>query len=585
MLVGKSLREGEGLGAGAALCVLAITGLCWAGIDPGRVLVLVNVEDPSSQNAVSAYRGRYPSIPDDNVVYLSGLGEMTSSADEVISRADYESLIAEPVRQHLLDYNLVDHIWVIVTTAGMPYRIADTTYGDVVYPHGSNANTVLTVMDTTGQIDAACVESELAMLWQLDPALDPNHRAPTTARIVNPYHGYISPMSEAAVGRDILARRETFNFKMPVFSEMWVYEGQQFDLRRATGGRQFAAKDLYLVSRLDGPRGEGLTPGFYIRRMLEMSARVSDPCSPNFHGYDPAWTGVIIDDKRSGTNYDNNMWFNAGRTFELSAPPEEYLTVAEYPTPPNINNSGLMRDDYRFAFRSLVGCDDLPETDDDDDEPLVDLMGAGRIGGPVVYDASDTALTADLDPNYGIGALCTFGIHQGGGMPPTYLLTGGPNGGPLFRPVYGAIFNSTESFNAVTFFVDADIPPWAQQALIWQWFFIGGSGAVGYVFEPMTGSVVDNDLFFYNYFKDADGDGVGDMTFVEAAYTAMPCLSWATVVVGDPLMHVRANLGAGPGWMEPSPCGAGVPAGLMIVTFVLGLRWCCGRGGMPRDDA
>ncbi len=563
-----------------AALILAVAGsLCPAGIDADRVLILVNVEDTSSLEAATAYRHRYTAIPDDQVVYLSGLGPMTSPADEVITRTDYENLIAQPVRQHLLDYDLVDHIWVIVTTAGMPYRIADSTYPDVVYPHGSNANTVLTVMDTTGQIDAASVESELAMLWQLDPALDPNHRAPTDARIVNPYHGYVSPMSEAAAGRDILARRQTFRFEMPVFSEMWVYEGQDFDLRRATGGRQFAAKDLYLVARLDGPRGAGMMPKAYISRMIEMSARVSDPCSPNFHGYDPASTGVIIDDKRSGTNLDNNMWFNAGRTFELSDPPEEYLTSDDYPTPPNTDNSGLPRDDFRFAFRSLVGCEDLP--DQGEDEPLVELMAAGRIGGPVVYDPADRVLTADLDPNYGIGALCTYGIHQGGGVPPTYLLTGGPNGGPLFRPVYGAIFNSSESFNAITFFVDADIPGWAQQGAIWQWFFIGGSGAVGYVFEPLSGSVVDNDLFFYNYFRDADGDGVGDMTFVEAAYTAMPCLSWATVVVGDPLMQLRVNAGAGPGWPEPTPCGAGMPLSAMLTTILLGFARFGGHFGLP----
>jgi hypothetical protein len=226
----------------------------------------------------------------------------------------------------------------------------------------------------------------------------------------------------------------------------------------------------------------------------------------------------------------------------------------------------------------LTGAAELPDANDG---MVVDWMGPGMIGGPVVYDPSNTLVSSEVDPNYGVGGLCSFGIHQQGGVSPTYLLDGGPDGGPLVHPVYGAIFNSTESYNGVTFFADADIPVWAQQALIWQWFYIGGSGALGHVFEPLAGSVADNDLLFFNYFRDADGDNVGDMTFVEAAYSAMPYLSWATIVVGDPLMRLVREVGVGPGWEEPKPCGSGVGAAVFMAGFSLiwvgGFRWGSAR--------
>lgn len=570
-------------GMAAVICLAWVVTPAFAEISEDRVLILVNNASSTSHFVADTYRQYHPGIPAQNVVYLDGLPVMTSSADEIITRDDFETYIAEPVRQHLLSNGLVDQIWVIVTTAGMPYRIEDTTYPDVVEPHASDGSVVV---GQSAEIDAACVESELVVLWQIDPALDPNCRAPLAARIVNPYHGYISPMADFCGDRDILTRRATFQFRAPLFDNDRVYEGQEFSFYRATGGRQFCVKDMYLVARLDGPRTAEFPPDYYVGRMLEMAARVSNRTHADFHGYDPVRTGVIIDDKGSGSVSDNNKWYNAGSALGQYTPPEAYLTSAAYPTPPNVGSSGIFRDDFRYAYRSLTGLAGLP---DPNDGMVIAIMGPGLIGGPVVYDPEDTLVGSNLDPNYGVGALCSFGIHQrGGGVSPTYLLDGGPGGSALVHPVYGAIFNSTESFNAVTFFADADIPPTALQALIWQWTYIEGSGALGHVFEPLSSSAADNDLLFYNYFRDADEGGTADMTFVEAAYTAIPYVSWATVVVGDPLMRLQGEPDAGPGWWEPSSCGGGAPLGAMGATFLLSWtalsRWRTARRRGPRLD-
>ncbi|MBN1344606.1 MAG: hypothetical protein JXQ73_18085 [Phycisphaerae bacterium] len=546
-----------------AWCLCSVS-FAAAEITEDRVLLLVNDASSSGHYAATLYRQYHPGVPEDHVVYLTGLGAVTSSADEIITRGDFETYIAQPIRQYLLDHDLVDQVRVIVTTPGMPYRIADTTYPLVVYPHGSDATTVINHLNA---VDAASVESELAVLWQIDPALDPNCRAPLAARIVNPYHGYVSQVSDFDGDRDVLARRETFHFAVAPTDYTRVYEGQVFSAYRASGGRQFSAADIYLVARLDGPRTATVPPDVFVGRMLDMAARVSNPGYSRFHGYDPFRTGVIIDDKATGTVSDSNKWHNAGSSIGQDTLPQDYLTFAAYPTPPNVLSNGFYHDDFRYAFRSLVGLQDLP---DPNGGLVVGLMALGRIGGPVVYDPENNLIGSSLDPDYGIGALCSFGVHQGDpSVTPTYLLDGGPGGTPLIKPVYGAIFNSTESFNAVTFFSDAVIPTWAQQALIWQWFYIGGSGALGHVFEPMADSVADNDLLLFNYFRDADADRIGDMTFVEAAYSAIPYLSWATVVVGDPLMRIHRVDGAGPGWWEPSHCGVGYPEGVASATALL----------------
>jgi hypothetical protein len=548
-----------------------------ADIGEERVLILVNAASSSSQNAASKYRQSHKGIPDQNVVSLTGLPDVTSSDTEIITRQNFEACIAQPLRQYLVANNLVDSIWVIVTTPGMPYRIKDSTYADVVYPHGSNTNTVVNFTD---RVDAASVESELAVLWQIDPGLDPNHRAPVAGRIVNPYHGYISPMSAFCADRAMLSRRQSFRFLAPPSDNSRVYEGQQFSSTRAMGGRQFCVKDMYLVARLDGPKAASTPPDLFVSRLIEMAARVSDPNNPNFHGFDPAWSLVVIDDKTSGTVADNDKWYSAGSAIGLSALPQQYLTAEAYPTPPNVASSGVYRDDYRYAFRSLVGNANLP---DPNQGIVAALMGDDMILGPVVYDPTDVLLSQALDPNYGVVALCTFGIHQAN-VSPDYLLTGGPDGGVLFRPVYGAIFNSHESFSATTFFADANIPTLARQGKIWQWIQIQGSGALGHAFEPLSTGVADNDLLFFNYLRDADSDGVGDMTFVEAAYSAMPCLSWATVVVGDPLMRIHRNFNSGPGWYVQDKCGTGssITLGLAVpyVLFLMGFVRRFRRSGL-----
>jgi len=149
---------------------------------------------------------------------------------------------------------------------------------------------------------------------------------------------------------------------------------------------------------------------------------------------------------------------------------------------------------------------------------------------------------ADLATGRAVVALAGFGRNGDEGSAATYLLTGGPGGGALFTTVFGAVFSSIESFNAVTLFSDVTTGGTAQGKIV-DFLAIGGTGAIGHAFEPYSDAIVDNEFFFYNLLADANGDGYADMSYGEAAFTALPYLSWSEVVLGDPLMRIAYGPG------------------------------------------
>ena len=517
-------------------------------ISEDRVLIVVNAASAVSDHVARMYREYHPGIPDSNVVYLSGLNDIQTPADEIVSRMEYEWLIAEPIRRHLIDQGLVDQVWVIVTTAGMPYRIADTRVETAVTPAASNP---FAVQDSLSTLNAASVESELTMLFQTDPALDRPQRAPLAGRMVNPYHGYVSPFEAFSADRDVLGRRGMFCFKAPDGSPDTVYESAgcmeecpleqllagecNWSVWRAVWARQFSVDDLYLVARLDGPwltaasNGSRRLPVGSVRRMLESAARAG---GARGFGHDPSRAVVVLDDDT--VNLDQNRMLNAGNAVAWDAYPQDYLRAEEYLAPPDSTGDGSARDDFRVAYRSLTHAASLP--DRIATEPICGVMSPELLGGQVVFDATAAIQSqASLGAGSSVIGLATFGTNASDTRSANYLLTGGIGGSRFVEPAYGAVFASLESYSAVTFFSDA----WTGQAKLADWIAIGGAGAIGYAFEPLGSSAADVDLLLYNYLRDEDGDGWGDMTFVEAAYTSMPFISWAGVVVGDPLMRLR----------------------------------------------
>lgn len=523
-------------------------------LGPSDLLLLVNGDSPVSVSISYMYRRFYP-VPADQVLVLSGLADSASPystpADEIITRDQYESLIAQPVRDYLISIGKVDSIYCIVTTAGMPYRIEDTVGQNVVgipgtaeTPDGTDA---AYVASNRGIVDAASVESELALLFQTDPALPAGNGlcgAPIQNRIVNPYNGYASSIKAWAAERDIVGRRESLRW---YYANLWGVSKQpriegMFDSCGCSArDRIMSPADMYLVARLDGPHQAGTYPIFAVFDMLNRSAAASNPnpLYTKFVGYNAANSVLAVDSSPSAPtewSYSPAYNFPAGTG---------YLTYEANPVPPG-----------REAYAACPGACPRGTSNHYDNlcywqtgvlapagETLFQPMDV-LLGGWMLWDDTDSVLSRAnpaFTPDAGIVGLCTYGRNAGGGSPASadYLLTGGPDGGVLFPCVPGAVLTSIESFNAATMFVD--VP--TSQAKIAEFIQMGGTAAVGHAFEPYCDAIEHVEYLYGNLLRDDDGDGVADLALVEAVYSSLPYLSWSAVFIGDPLMRLRSGPG------------------------------------------
>lgn len=144
-------------------------------------------------------------------------------------------------------------------------------------------------------------------------------------------------------------------------------------------------------------------------------------------------------------------------------------------------------------------------------------------GWDVRYDATFNFINAAEEPRPLI-AYASYGRNHrrnGWGEDPggcgTYLQ------GFTFAP--GAIFNTAESFNGRAL---NGLGTLACQEQAADFITEGGTFAIGNVFEPFTFSMTDNEWLLPRMLVD-------QMTWIEAAYAAIPGLSWQMIVVGDPL--------------------------------------------------
>jgi hypothetical protein len=312
-----------------------------------------------------------------------------------------------------------------------------------------------------------------------------------------------------------------------------------------TVGRRFHVGDMYLTARLDGPKRIGQSAIFAVRAMLERAKRASNPS----FGINPAQAVAVFDDAPGQSkNFDNNRTFNL--TYGV-----DYWEYSDVVNQPPDADQCRVKEDYGYGYIML--------TDSDPHEGILNIGGfpvaAGSFG--VMFDRRNATRTSQADLNnyaaanparvnpQGIILLATYGKNGDEGNPFNYLLVGGPGGGPLFNVVNGAVFTSIESFNAVTMFSDVNTAPVSQGKLV-DFITIGGTAAVGHSFEPQPDAAIDNEFLFYNLLADANGDGRADLTLVEAAFTAIPYLSWSELLIGDPLMRFAFGPG-GLAWTSP----------------------------------
>ncbi len=140
------------------LALLLLSAIFAFGQTPDNVLVVVNEASPISQTIGDYYIARRH-IPGGNVCRVN------VEVNEEISRAEYQSRIADPIAAFLRTRHLDEKILYIVTTAGLPLRVTGNGVG------------ILS--------EVAAVDSELAMLYS-DMHGHP-HIAPSG--IANPFFG------------------------------------------------------------------------------------------------------------------------------------------------------------------------------------------------------------------------------------------------------------------------------------------------------------------------------------------------------------------------------------------------------------
>ena len=519
------------------LCLAIFSTSALGQLQPSNVLILVNENSPTSRYIAKLYRQYHPEINESQVLYLSGLadcsGPQSTSANEIITRQEYNTLIANPVRAYLTDSNYPERlttIKVIITTAGMPYRIEDTNYGNAIYPAGSSPSAVT---DNTSVINAASVESELVGLWYSDYGSNPSG---LDNRLVNPYQGYrysgFDLFERVAPGTKNMVWSIPDSFGGPPPKMEGVLDMFGF----GTINRQFNAGDMYLTCRLDGDKNQGQSAIFTVRAMLERAKRASNPSI----GVNPAKAVAVFDDVPSSSDFDNN------RVFNLNSSANYWVYEPNIPQPPDAPYP-LMKDDYVAGFTAMTN---EPVNYNNINTGLMDsaynlCVILDRRSGTRTNQADLDALL-DIYPERQQGQaailVATFGCNGDEGSTSKYILKGGPNETPLFHLVDGAVFTSIESLNAVTMFSDCNTSPVSQGKLV-DFIEIGGAGAVGHSFEPLSTAAVDNLYLFHNLLADEDGDGKADLTFAEAAFTAIPFLSWTEVVIGDPLMQIAYGPG------------------------------------------
>jgi hypothetical protein len=507
-------------------------------LGPQDVVILVNQNSPTSRYIAKMYRQYYPQVIDSQVLYLSGLsdssGPSATSANEILTRQQYNDLIASPLRAYLADSsypNRITDVKVIITTAGMPYRIEDTNYGDVIYPAGSNPSLVSSY---TSSINAASVESELVTLWYGDYGTNPFG---LNNRLVNPYHGY--RYSNFDLFERVVPGTKNMVWSVPISLLGPPPKMEGTPSMFGTINRKYNAGDMYLTARLDGPKKQGQSAIFAVRAMLERARRASSTS----YGVNPLQAVAVLDDAPASSLDDN-------RVFNLDTSANYWVYEPGVPQPPNA--PGLLnKDDYVACFIAMTS-------------QSVNYIGlnTGLMDSAydlcVILDRRSATRTTQADLNTltvaypqrqsGQGAVlvATFGRNGDEGSASDYILKGGPGGGPLFNVVNGAVFTSLESFNAVTMFSDANTSPTMQGKIV-DFISIGGTAAIGHSFEPRSTSAIDNLYLFYNLLDDDDGDGKADLTLVEAAFTAIPYLSWSEVLIGDPLMRIAYGPG-GTAW-------------------------------------
>ncbi len=388
---------------------------------------------------------------------------------------NFISRIRTPIRDHLASAGLTEKVRCLVTTKGLPHRVRDTDAGS-----SGDSPSITDTEHMNRDATNASLEAELSLLWQSLSDGEAGGPADSFAdgMIANPYWSRSEPIS----------KWPTTHITTPKAFVGAYIPGRYWWTTTADPATALTPGDIYMVCRLDGNTVDD------VRALIDRSHH------------------IVVDMRTAAVVFD-----------------ESNSDGVQTPTPPPSSEY-----DNQYAFPEAIAGDDYELMRDT-------LLAQGRIApANIHYNA-----LADQD-NFIVGPRLSF---DGEGIvvsSPLLMLThyganhhgtkpGGivdPDASSLYAESFnyapGAVMNTMESFNARAF---GGLTTSFNQEQIADFIAAGGTFGLGNVYEPFSYTVPDTIFVLRNFI-------LGNLTWAEAAYTAIPFLSWAQIAVGDPLARI-----------------------------------------------
>lgn len=389
-----------------------------------------------------------------------------------IAYADFASRLRDPIRAYLTSAGLTQRVRCLVTTKGLPHRILDT---DVPLAGDNPSNLVAEYQAN----DATCaaVDAELALLWQSLNTGEAGGAADSKAdgAVQNPFWKSAAPLFTFPQTNNTVAK----SFSGSGGGPTWIPIGAVGSATRLGPG------DLYLVCRLDG---------YTLADIRGMIDRAKDIL------YDTANHAVFFDESESDgvATAANTEFDNSNTAFPPLYDSDDYERTRDE-----------LAADTRFfpAFTRYNA-----------------LLGRNQffVGPRVSWFPGDGIMITSP-----VVLVATYGANHLG-LPRD---AGGTDVRTFYADSYnyprGAIINTIESYNGRDFAGLGQIS-FAQQQQVAGFIAAGGTFAIGNVWEPLADTVGDNRYLSQNFVR-------GNMSWAEAAWSAIPGLSWQQMVLGDPL--------------------------------------------------
>lgn len=470
-----------------ALSLLCL-GLCSAplraGLTESQVLVIYDSNIADSKLVAEYYAGS-AKVPGGAGgiagahpgVHVLNLSATGAPVGPTITYADYGAKLRTPIRNYLNSTQLWSQVRCLVLTKGIAHRIQDTDNPNV----GDDPAAAQAEFSTQRDFTAASVDSELTLLWQSLDSTESGGSGDSRAdgAILNPYANH----------SDSITDYPTTNMRLfKSFATIGTGGNGTFWQPTGSPSARLTPGDMLLVCRLDGTT------------LADVFAMIDR--AQNFI-VDVNAVKLVLDESASNGVADvaaNGEYDNQGDDFLRFN--DDFETARD-----------RLQADGRFAAANVV-------------YNSASNAAGFTVGPRLNFDGQGLLVTGDL-------ILLAHNGNNHHGPKPGGTAGGDPPAGPLYAESFwyapGAFFHSAESYNGRAL---GGLPTLFTQEQAADFITAGGTFAVGNVWEPFTFSLCDVSAIVQNFY-------LGNLTFAEAAYTALPVLSWQQIVLGDPLARVR----------------------------------------------